>query len=136
MDTSQGPYYMLLCIQQWLTLVLDLTVGSLAVILVATAMAVRSLSAGNLGVALVLVSQFSRLLGQCIQAWTQVESSISAVARVRQFVMETPKEPTDMPAPEVGWPSQGLIRFENVVASYSYVFPLLGYVCFYLAEYD
>jgi len=51
------------------------------------------MSLGTLGVALVLTLRFSGLLIQTIQAWTKLETSIGAVARVRRFVRDTLAEP-------------------------------------------
>ncbi|ETS77362.1 hypothetical protein PFICI_11236 [Pestalotiopsis fici W106-1] len=119
LDISQGPYYMLFCVQQWLVLVLDLIVVTLAVIIVAIALTtLGSISAGELGVALVLILQFNSLLSQSIQAWTKLEISIGAVSRIQQYVRDTPSESAGDPAPHQ-WPSQGAIRFDNVVASYA-----------------
>jgi ABC-type multidrug transport system fused ATPase/permease subunit len=68
LDRSQNPLYMLFLIQQWLTLVLDLMVGALAVVLVAIAMSVagtdNGIGAGTLGAALILLLQFNGLLIQ------------------------------------------------------------------------
>lgn len=120
LNYSQRPYYILLCIQQWLALVLDLVVGALAVVLVAVAMSTAgNLSGGALGVALVLILGFNSLLGQTIQAWTKMETSIGAVARVQQFVQDTPAEPEGFEASEADWPQSGAVQFRNVVASYS-----------------
>ena len=52
-DSSQRPFYLLLCVQTWLTLVLDLIVGTEALIMVGLTMGLRSYtSAGLLGVSL------------------------------------------------------------------------------------
>ncbi len=68
LNRSQNPFYMLFLIQQWLTLVLDLMVGALAVVLVAVAMSMagtaKGIGAGALGAALVLLLQFNSLLIQ------------------------------------------------------------------------
>ena len=121
LDQAQRPFYMLFCIQLWLALVLNLVVGALAVVLVAVATSsTRILSAGALGVALVLILQFNGFLMQTIQAWTMLETSIGAVARVQQFVQETPKESTGIAKPPPHWPSRGTIRFQNIEARYSY----------------
>ncbi|KAM7219313.1 P-loop containing nucleoside triphosphate hydrolase protein [Rhypophila decipiens] len=120
LNRSQRPFYILLCIQQWLSLVLDLIVGALAVIIVAIATTTSTgLSAGALGVALVLTLEFNSLLTQCIQAWTKLETSIGAVARVQRFVEITPTEHNGGLPPPAEWPSQGAIRFDNVSATYS-----------------
>lgn len=53
LDESQRPYYLLYCIQRWLTLVLDLIVGAEAVLVVGLAVGLRhSTSPGLLGVSL------------------------------------------------------------------------------------
>lgn len=53
LDDSQRPYYLLYCIQRWLTLVLDLIVGAEAVLVVGLAVGLRhSTSPGLLGVSL------------------------------------------------------------------------------------
>ena len=120
LDQAQRPFYMLYCIQQWLQFVLDLIVGAMAVIIVTVATSTASsLSPGSLGVALVVVLQFNSYLTQTIQSWTRVETSIGAVARVRQFVQETPLEPAGIIAPSAGWLSRGAVCFKNVVASQS-----------------
>jgi ATP-binding cassette, subfamily C (CFTR/MRP), member 1 len=120
LNLAQRPFYMLFCVQQWLTLVLDLTVGALAVVIVAVAtLSSESIGPGALGVALVLILDFNSLLAQSIQSWTKLETSIGAVARVKDFVEDTPLEPAGVALPTPGWPSQGAIRFENLVASYS-----------------
>ncbi|KAM0816494.1 putative ATP-binding cassette transporter [Seiridium cardinale] len=125
LDLAQAPYYMLFCIQQWLVLVLDLMVGGLAVVIAAIALSPSrsssntSISAGDLGVALVIILQFNNLLSQSIQAWTKLETSIGAVSRVQNFVKETPQEPVGNHNPLPDWPALGSIRFENVTASYA-----------------
>lgn len=123
LDLAQAPYYMLLCIQQWLVLVLDLIVGGLAVLIAAIALGPPSSNSGigasSLGVALVIVLQFNNLLSQSIQAWTKLETSIGAVHRVQQFAKDTPQEPAGRYVPQTGWPAQGSIRFENVAVTYA-----------------
>lgn len=109
---------MLLCVQQWLALVLDLVVGALAIIIVALAMFLNdAISAGGLGTSLVLILQFNSLLTQSVQAWTKLETSTGAVARVQQFLQDTPSEP-DGAMPCADWPRRGEIEFHNLTASY------------------
>lgn len=123
LDLSQAPFYMLFCVQQWLVLVLDLTVGALAVVIIMIAMlSSSSISAGSLGISLTLILRFNTLLSQTIQAWTKLETSIGAVARVQTYVRDTPSEDTggmgNEGVPEPDWPSQGAVNFENIVAYY------------------
>lgn len=127
LNQSQKPFYMLLCIQQWLELVLDCIVAALAVILVATATSLKSdFSAGAMGVALNLVLTFNMSLTQLIKSWTSLETSIGAVARVQEFVAKTPSEERVVGQVQVqegsllllDWPAKGGVEFRDVVASY------------------
>lgn len=124
LDLSQAPFYMLFCVQKWLVLVLDLTVGALAVVIIMmiAMLSSSSISAGSLGVSLTLILRFNTLLSQTYQAWTKLETSIGAVARVQTYVRDTPSEDTgDMGnegVPEPDWPSQGAVNFETIVAYY------------------
>ncbi|OJJ73699.1 hypothetical protein ASPBRDRAFT_41400 [Aspergillus brasiliensis CBS 101740] len=126
LNTSQRPVYMLSCIQQCLGLVLDLIVATIAVIVVATVVFLRDrFNAGDVGVALVMVMTFSSTLMQLIKYWTMTETSIGAVARVKDFVAATePEDNMDEVAssrPEIpsSWPARGAIELSGVVASHS-----------------
>ncbi|KAL4861204.1 hypothetical protein BDV12DRAFT_204240 [Aspergillus spectabilis] len=62
LTTSQRPYYGLYCVQQWLILVLDLTVAGLTIILAGIAVAVQvSSSTGLVALALVNTSSSTTL---------------------------------------------------------------------------
>ncbi|KHO01326.1 ABC transporter [Metarhizium album ARSEF 1941] len=120
LDTSQKPYYLLWCIQRWLTLVLDLLAGGIAVMLVACATMVRNGSTGLLGVALFNVINFSGVLQSFVTQWTQLETGLGAIGRIKAFVQDTKLEDLggevdDLPD---DWPSAGSIVFEGVSASY------------------
>lgn len=122
LDTSQRPYYLLLCIQRWLILVLDLIVAAIAILLVSLSVALRSrVDAGSLGLALVYLMSLSSALTNLVQHWTMLETSIGAIARIKAFSQSTPREDLDDEigyVPEPTWPSRGELRFENVFASY------------------
>lgn len=132
LDASQKPYYLLLCIQRWLVFVLDVVVAALALVLVGMAVALRArVSPGFLGVALVTMMNLSHSLTNLVQHWTELETSLGAVARVRSFARETPVEEGWGVDGAVGeaWPARGEVRFEGVCASYEWVvlaFPLLA----------
>lgn len=122
LDSSQSVSYMLFCVQRWLQLVLDLLVAAIAVVVVALAMTLRSsTSAGLMGVALSNILSFNSLLSALITAWTQLETSLGAIARVRSFEKDTPceiKEGEDT-IPHPSWPDQGGIELKNVTAAYN-----------------
>lgn len=126
LDASQRPYYLLFCIQQWLALVVNLLVASLAVILVALIVKFRDTAEpGLVGVALISIMTFSSTLAECIRSWTSIETSLGAVARIKSFVDETtaenlPQETQEVPA---NWPASGSITFSNLSASYTVDLP-------------
>lgn len=121
LDVSQKPYYLLYCIQRWLNLVLDLIIAGIAVILITFATQIRgTTSAGTLGIALVNILQFNSTLSFLIRKWTQLETSIGAVARVKSFEMNTLSEngslEVNLPPPE--WPVEAKVEFKDVTAAY------------------
>lgn len=121
LDLSQRPYYLLLCIQNWLVLVLDIIVAGLAVVLMGMAVALRArLSAGFLGLALVNMMGLSHALTNLVQYWTQFETSIGAISRIKNFSEKTPNEalPDEDENPDSSWPTHGALRFDGVSATY------------------
>jgi ABC-type multidrug transport system fused ATPase/permease subunit len=121
LDTSQKPFYTMFSIQQWLQVVLDLLVAGLATVLVALAVFVtKQTSSGAIGVALVNLLSFNSTLTLLITNWTQLETSLGAVARVKQFVTDPQLQP--IARREIaclqGWPSEGRIEFRRISASY------------------
>lgn len=122
LDVSQKPYYLLLCIQRWLALILDLLVAALAVILMTLVVKLRSdISPGYVGLALLNVMGFNELLAQIIKNWTQLETSFGAIARLKTFSATTANEnlPGESSSVPDSWPSRGQIEFKNVSASYT-----------------
>ncbi|OAA75466.1 ABC transporter, transmembrane region, type 1 [Akanthomyces lecanii RCEF 1005] len=120
LNSSQKPYYLMWCIQRWLTLVLNLVVAAVAILLVGLATNIRSGSTGFLGVALFNIVSFSQTLQLVVTEWTHLETAIGAVSRVRSFVLGTEREDAvgetqDLPS---NWPQSGSITFTNVSASY------------------
>ncbi|GAM38880.1 vacuolar glutathione S-conjugate transporter [Talaromyces pinophilus] len=121
LNDSQKPYYLMFSIQRWLNLVLDLVVTAIAVTIVAIASQVHGLSsAGALGVALSNIVSFSRILTYLIQAWTQMETSIGAISRLKSFTEETSSEhlPEEVIVPKGFWPSRGAIQFSSLTSGY------------------
>ncbi|KAJ3495648.1 hypothetical protein NLG97_g3239 [Lecanicillium saksenae] len=120
LNASQKPYYLMWCIQRWLTLVLNLVVAAVAVLLVGLATKIRSGHTGFLGVALFNIVSFSQTLQLVVTEWTHLETAIGAVSRIRSYVLSTEREDaggeTDGLPKE--WPKSGSITFTNVAASY------------------
>ncbi|KAI3557746.1 ABC transporter [Colletotrichum abscissum] len=123
LDLSQRAFYAMGSLQKWLLLVLNLVVAALAVLLVASAVVLRDrIDAGLLGVALVSVMTFGQLLTLLLNYWAQLETSLGAVARIREFEAETPSEENEDhdedPAVKKEWPSRGRIDMRDVSAAY------------------
>ncbi|KAK1475983.1 ABC transporter [Colletotrichum tamarilloi] len=123
LDLSQRAFYAMGSLQKWLLLVLNLVVAALAVLLVASAVVLRDrVDAGLLGVALVSVMTFGQLLTLLLNYWAQLETSLGAVARIREFEAETPSEENEDhdedPAVKEEWPSSGRIDVRDVSAAY------------------
>jgi len=109
-------------VQQWLRIVLDLTIAALAVLVTGLAVRLRSSeSIGLTGVALIQLLSFSETLKILIQLWTALETSIGAVARIKQFSEANSSEnlPGEDQAPPPNWPSAGDIQINGISASYS-----------------
>ncbi|KAF2478209.1 multidrug resistance-like protein [Lindgomyces ingoldianus] len=120
-DKSQKPFYLMFMIQTWLTLVLDLITTALAILVVGVAVRMRdTISVGFTGVSLTQIISFTANLKLAILFWTQMETSIGAVARVKQFVEETDVEYKDgeINVPPPDWPSKGKIEIQNLTVSY------------------
>jgi ATP-binding cassette subfamily C (CFTR/MRP) protein 1 len=122
LDQSQKPVYLLLCVQCWLAVVLDLLVAALATILITIVVSLRhKIDPGFVGLGLLNVMSFNTSMSLLIKMWTLTETSIGAIARVRDFVTNTESEvklaESVEPPPE--WPSSGAIELRDFAASYS-----------------
>ncbi|PNP80411.1 hypothetical protein FNYG_06010 [Fusarium nygamai] len=91
LDDSQQPIYLLYTVQRWLSLVLDLVVACLATLLIVVAVQTRSGTSGSdMGVALVNLTSFNQYLTMLIRCWASMETSLGAIARIKDFSHETP----------------------------------------------
>lgn len=121
LDRSQRPFYTLYAVQRWLTLVLDLFVAGIATLLIILVVKLRgTLSAGYVGVALVNVILFSQSVKLLLTFWTNLETHIGAVARIKIFVDNAIPEdlPTENETPPPSWPPKGALEFKSVSAAY------------------
>jgi len=120
LDASQRPYYLLFCLQSWLNLVMDIFVAVVAIVLVACAVGMKSTSGGMIGLALVSVLMFNQHLAELIHAWTNLETSLGAIARVKNFATTTVVEDFGLnkSVPPDNWPMEGRVCIENVASSY------------------
>ncbi|KAK3500859.1 hypothetical protein B0T13DRAFT_527250 [Neurospora crassa] len=141
-DISQRPFYLLLCLQRWLNVVLDLLVAGVAVGTIFLAVSLKgTVTGGQIGVALSVIIAANATLLSLVQSWTNLEISLGAISRLKRVEEDTPQEPVSIPwpghissnpRPSTGWPSPylhdstpGLVRFEGVSASYTSNGPLV-----------
>ncbi|RMJ01454.1 hypothetical protein CDV36_015802 [Fusarium kuroshium] len=120
LNTSQRPAYLLAMIQRWLATSLNLIVMILAVAVVAMATQLRT-NSGFAGASLVTLMTWGEALSSLIQYYTQLETSIGAVSRLKAFAENVPSENMDgedLEPPEE-WPTQGNIEIKGVSASYN-----------------
>ncbi|KAM0298499.1 hypothetical protein ACHAPM_008569 [Fusarium culmorum] len=120
-DRSQRPFYLLMIVQRWLVLVLDLTTAALALLLVGLAVRLRGeVDVGLTGVSLVQLISLSETVNLLIQFWTSIETSIGAVARIKQFAEDTGEENLlgETQEPPSQWPDKGAIQISELTASY------------------
>ena len=118
-DSNQRPAYLLIMIQQWLNLVLNLIVMVIAAVLTTLAVRLHSNTAFT-GAALVTLMNFGESLSGIITWWTKLETSIGAVARLKAFneKVKPENEEEEDRVPEEEWPSNGALTIKNVFASY------------------
>lgn len=121
LDVAQRPYYLLLSVQRWLVLVLNLVVAGMVILLLGLGVALRDrVNPGLFGVALVMMTTLGQMIADLIQAWTQLETSLTAVSRIKSFAENTPQETegSETTFLDEDWPPLGGIRFESVYANY------------------
>ena len=121
-DNSQKPFYLMSMIQIWLALVLDLIVTVMAILVVGIAVALRdTISPGFTGVSLTQIISLTSNLTTMVLFWASLETSLTAVARIRDFSEATEKESScesGNSAVPSDWPASGKVDIRNVSASY------------------
>lgn len=106
LDISQMPFYAMYCIQQWLQVVLDLLVAAMAIVLTSLAVFVASKnSSGTVVVGLVNQLPFDATVSLLVTNWTQLETSLGAISRTKQFVTNRTLQPSALakPVPARSW---------------------------------
>jgi ATP-binding cassette subfamily C (CFTR/MRP) protein 1 len=121
LDRSQEPVYLLPSVQRWLQLVLNLVVAGLTILVLGVTISIENKAKpAAIGVAFLNATSLGESLTQFIVSWTQLETSLGAVARISSFCRTTPveKEPEVPEEVPYDWPSRGAVEFRNLSASY------------------
>ncbi|KAH0400493.1 P-loop containing nucleoside triphosphate hydrolase protein, partial [Aureobasidium melanogenum] len=124
LEQSQTPYYLLESVQNWLSLVLNLVVAGLATVTMAIVVKLRaSRDAGYVALALINIMDIGPILEMLVVAWTQLETSMGAIARMKEFIESTPEEEQGKVNPPSDWMTESSITITNLEASYSDIAP-------------
>lgn len=122
LDISQKPYYYMFVIQRWLEMVMDLLVLALAMFMLPIAFNIElSTTAAGIALSLVTLIQFSEILTLFVRDWTELETSLGAITRLRHLFANTPQEPDINGGVGPYWPQHGHVVMDNVVAKYRFV---------------
>ncbi|KAI1756695.1 putative ABC transporter [Xylaria castorea] len=120
-DDSQRPEFLLLCLQRWLNVVLDLLAAAIATSVVAIAVGFQGhVSGAQVGIALNIMLVANTTLLRLVENWTLLETSLGAIARLRTLENMTPFEGGRGSGldPAQDWPQRGNIQLKNATASY------------------
>ena len=131
LDQSQKPFYLLFAVQRWLTLILDLMVAATAVLLITLVVKLRgTIGPGFVGVALLNVILFSQSIKMLLSFWTNLETHIGSIARIKGFTtsMAPENQPSENSVPPTSWPAHGAIEFRSLSAEYKPNEPVLNHV--------
>ena len=106
-------------IQHWLNLVLNLTVGVLAIIIITLATQLRT-SAGFTGVGLVTLMSFGQMGANLVRIYAMLETAIAALSRLKSFTETAPQEKAyeDDEASDASLVLSGSVVLDHVSASY------------------
>ncbi|KAL7796349.1 P-loop containing nucleoside triphosphate hydrolase protein [Trichoderma afarasin] len=119
LTSSQRPSYLLLVIQEWLNLVLNVVVMLLAIALTTLAVRLHSNSAFA-GAALYSLLSFGENLAGIVLFWTSLETSLGAIARLKTFNDTVKPEDRDGEGiiPPEHWPQRGVVELKGISATY------------------
>ncbi|KAJ5936628.1 P-loop containing nucleoside triphosphate hydrolase protein [Penicillium verhagenii] len=122
LDTAQKPSYTLLAVEQWLTLVLDLIVATMALINAVLIVIRTDVTPGEVGIIMNVLLAVNGVLLITVKSWANFDASLGVVSRIQSFTASVipESEPTSteehlLPA---SWPSEGVVHMKNIVARY------------------
>lgn len=120
LNQSQRPMYLLSMVQRWLYLTLNVVVAVTATALVGLITQLRSSSSLS-GASLVTLMTLSQSLSDIVRFYAALETSIGAVARLRNFTTKTGTERVsyDDGERDERWPSKGNVEVRGIWATYN-----------------
>lgn len=123
LNDSQRPLYLLDMLGTWLSLVLKLIVAVIAVTVTILVTQLPSLRdrAGFVAAGFLALMRFGGMLNSVLQCWVQLETSLGAVKRLKEFGETAGSEDRvgeDL-RPDEQWPKRGEIVIDGIDASYA-----------------
>jgi hypothetical protein len=92
-QNSQRPEFVLMALQRWLKLMLDIFATTLSIIVIEMVVARReTIGGGQVGVAISLTLAVNQTLPRFIQYWIALEASLGPVARLKLLEQRIPTE--------------------------------------------
>ncbi|KAI3328394.1 putative ABC transporter [Ustulina deusta] len=120
-NDSSRPEFLLLCLQRWLNIVLDLLAAAIATTVVVIAVSFKGhISGAQIGVALNTMLVANTTLLRLVENWALLETSLGAIARLKTLENMTPFEGGRVLGldPALDWPQRGHIQLKHATASY------------------
>ncbi|KAK6853983.1 hypothetical protein PG995_010795 [Apiospora arundinis] len=120
-ENSQRPEFLLLCLQRWLNIVLDLLAAGVATAAITIAVVFRGhVSGAQIGIALNIMLVANTTLLKLVENWTVLEMSLGAISRLKMLEQTTPIEGKAnwSKNPPQKWPARGQVEFKDITAAY------------------
>ncbi|PVH75176.1 ABC transporter [Cadophora sp. DSE1049] len=121
LDQCLRPWYLMMCLQRWLNITMDLIVLCIAMLVISLAIAFKgTTTGGQIGIALNVVLLANQSLLKLVESWTIMETSLGAISRLRAFEKDVKPEAQlgEDCQPDAEWPSRGQITFDNMSATH------------------
>ncbi|OAR00024.1 hypothetical protein LLEC1_00470 [Akanthomyces lecanii] len=120
LDTSQKTVYTASCLKGWLGLAVNMLVCGVCHVLTSLSLERRATTpVPAIGLSYLILITLGRSLGGFFDNWADLDNSVKALSRLRDFMEDTPTEP-DLPHVNLPahWPHRGQIELKNVTAKY------------------
>ncbi|KAG4429866.1 hypothetical protein IFR05_014650 [Cadophora sp. M221] len=123
LDQCLRPWYLMMCLQRWLNVTMDLIVLFIAMLVVSSAVVFKDrTTGGQIGIALNVVLLANQSLLRLVESLTILKTYLGAVSRIWAFERDVTPEAQigEDQQPDEKWPAHGAITFDNMSAIYDF----------------